>query len=145
MSLIKFKNQEPSLFDRFFENDFFDWSSKNFSSTNTTLPAVNIKETEDAYGVEMSAPGLKKSDFKLELNNNVLTISSEKKSENEEKEGENFTRREFCYESFKRSFTLPDNIKDTDIDATYNNGILSVKIPKKEVSKATNPKVIDVK
>jgi len=110
MSLVKF-NQMPSLLDRFFENDMFDWSNRNYSNTNTTLPAVNIKEDKDGFEVEMSAPGFEKDDFKIELNNSLLTISSEKKLENETKEGQQFTRREFSYQSFSRSFTLPETVE----------------------------------
>jgi len=95
MAIAKFSNQLPSLFDRFFEGDLFDWSNRNFSLTNTTLPSVNIKESNDAFTVEVAAPGFDKSDFKLELNHDLLTISSEKQMENETKEDEQFTRREF--------------------------------------------------
>jgi len=145
MSLVKFSNQMPSLFDRFFENDMFDWSNRNYSNTNTTLPAVNIKEDEDGFEVEMSAPGLDKKDFKIELNNSVLSISSEKKAENETKEGQQFTRREFSYQSFSRSFTLPETAEGEKIKAKYENGILSVSIPKKEEAKPKPVKQIEIK
>ena len=135
----------PSLFDRFFENDMFDWSNRNYSNTNTTLPAVNIKEDEDGFEVEMSAPGLDKKDFKIELNNSVLSISSEKKAENETKEGQQFTRREFSYQSFSRSFTLPETAEGEKIKAKYENGILSVSIPKKEEAKPKPVKQIEIK
>lgn len=135
----------PSLFDRFFENDIFDWSNRNYSNTNTTLPAVNIKEDEGGFEVEMSAPGLEKKDFKIELNNSVLTISSEKKVENETKEEQQFTRREFSYQSFSRSFTLPETAESEKIEAKYENGILSVKIPKKEDAKPKPVKQIEIK
>ncbi|MFA5753027.1 MAG: Hsp20/alpha crystallin family protein [Bacteroidales bacterium] len=145
MSLVRFSNQMPSLFDRFFENDLFDWSNRNYSNTNTTLPAVNIKEDKDGFEVEMSAPGLDKKDFKIELNNSVLTISSEKKVENETKEGQQFTRREFSYQSFSRSFTLPETVEGEKIGAKYENGILSVSIPKKEEAKPKPVKQIEIK
>jgi len=135
MSLVKFSNQMPSSFDRFFENDLFDWSNRNFSSTNTTLPAVNIKENKDGFEVEMSAPGFEKGDFKIELNNSLLTITSEKKSESENKHDHRFTRREFSYQSFSRSFTIPDTVEGDKIEAKYDKGILTVSIPKKEESK----------
>ena len=143
--LVRFSNQMPSLFDRFFENDLFDWSNRNYSNTNTTLPAVNIKEDKDGFEVEMSAPGLDKKDFKIELNNSVLTISSEKKVENETKEGQQFTRREFSYQSFSRSFTLPETVEGEKIGAKYENGILSVSIPKKEEAKPKPVKQIEIK
>ena len=135
----------PSVFDRFFENDMFDWSNRNFSNTNTTLPAVNIKEDEDGFEVEMSAPGFEKGDFKIELNNSLLTISSEKKIENETKDGQQFTRKEFSYQSFSRSFTLPETAEGEKIAAKYENGILSVSIPKKEEAKPKPVKQIEIK
>ncbi len=144
MSLVKYSNQFPTFFDRFFENDLFDWSNKNFSSTNTTIPAVNIKAGDDSFEVEMVAPGFEKSDFKIDLNNNLLTISSEKKVENELKEGEQFTKREFSYQSFSRSFTLPDTADNEKITAKYENGILSISIPKKEEAKPKPPKQIEI-
>ena len=107
MSIVRFSNQFPRLFDRFFEGDMFDWTNRNFSDTNTTLPSVNIRESTEEFAVEMAAPGFSRDDFRIELNNNMLTISSEKKVENETKEGETFTRREFSYQSFCRSFSLP--------------------------------------
>jgi HSP20 family protein len=143
MSLVRF-SQYPSLFDRFFENDLFDWSNRNYSTTNTTLPSVNIKESTEDFEVEVAAPGFNKNDFKIELNNNLLTLSSEKKVDNETKDGQQFTRREFSYQSFSRSFTLP-NIADGDkIGAKYENGILKVTIPKKEEAKPKPAKQISI-
>lgn len=144
MSLVKFSNQFPSLFDRFFDNDMYDWSNKNFSQTNTTLPSVNIKAGTEAFEVEMVAPGFEKADFKIDLNNNMLTISSEKKKEDELKEGEQFTRREFSYQSFSRSFTLPETADNEKISAKYENGILNILIPKKEEAKPKPPKQIEI-
>lgn len=145
MSLVRFSNHVPSLFDRFFEGDLFDWSNRNFSTTNTTLPSVNIKENPDEFKVEVAAPGFEKSDFKLELNHDVLTISSEKQVENETKEDEHFSKREFSYQSFTRSFTLP-NIADSErIDANYDKGILTVSIPKKEEAKPRPSRMIEIK
>lgn len=144
MSLVKFSNQFPTLFDRFFDNDLFDWSNKNFSLTNTTLPAVNIMEDDNSYQVEMAAPSLNKDDFKIELNNDVLTISSEKQTENETKEGQRYTRKEFSYQSFSRSFTLPDSVDSDKIKAKYENGILKVTIPKREDAKPRPVKQISI-
>lgn len=132
---MRFNPQLPSLFDRFFDTELFDWSNRNFSNTNTTLPSVNIKEDADGFEVEMAAPGLSKDDFKITLNNHVLSISSEKKFENETKSGQAFTRREFSYQSFCRSFTLPQTVESDKIAAWYENGILKVAIPKREESK----------
>lgn len=144
MSLIKFSNQFPDLFDRFFDNDLFDWSNRNYSSTNTTLPSVNVKEDPNGFEVEMAAPGFEKTDFRVSLNKNLLTISSERKVENETNEGQRFTRREFSYQSFSRSFTLPEVVQQDDITAKYENGILKVRIPKKEDAKPKPPKQIEI-
>jgi HSP20 family protein len=135
MSLVKFSNQFPALFDHFFENDLYDWSNRHFSTTETTLPSVNIKESADEFEVELAAPGFVKSDFSIELNHDMLTISSEKKVENEIKEGQQFARREFSYQSFSRSFTLPHTVDNDKIKGRYENGILRVSIPKKEEAK----------
>ena len=138
----RFVNQDVSLFDRLFNNDMFN---RDFSETNTTLPSVNIKETEDKFGVEVAVPGFDKSDFNIELNNNELTISSEKKEENEQKEGERYTRREFSYQAFRRSFTLPNIVDGDKISAQYNDGVLHVDIPKREEAKPKPVRQIDVK
>lgn len=145
MSLVKFSNTMPSLFDRFFDNEMFDWSNRHFSDTNTTLPAVNIREDHDGFEVEMSAPGLDKKDFNIELNNNTLTISSEKKSENETEDDQYFTKREFSYQSFSRSFTLPNMVEGEKISAKYDSGILKIQIPKKEEAKPKPAKQIEIK
>ena len=145
MSLVRFSNQYPSLFDRFFENDLFDWSNKNFSSTNTTLPSVNIKENDEGFEVEVAAPGFSKADFKIEQERDTLIISSDKQVDNETKEGQQFTRREFSYQSFSRSFTLPNTADSEKIAAKYENGILKVTIPKKEEAKPKPAKVIEIK
>lgn len=144
MALVRFSNQYPSLFDRFFDNDLFDWSNRNFSTTNTTLPSVNIKETPDDFEVEMAAPGLSKNDFKIELVHDVLTISSEKEIVNETKEDQHFTQREFSYQSFNRSFTLPNTADSEKIRAKYENGILKVTIPKKESTRPKPAKQIQI-
>jgi len=144
MSLVRFSNQLPSVFDRFFEGDLFDWSNRNFSLTNTTLPSVNIKQNADAFNVEVAAPGFNKGDFKLKLDHDLLTISSEKKVEQENKEGEQFTKREFSYQSFTRSFTLPNTADGERIEASYDNGILSITIPKKEEAKPKPSREIEI-
>jgi Molecular chaperone (small heat shock protein) len=144
MSLVRFSNQLPTMFDRFFEGDLFDWSNRNFSLTNTTLPSVNIKENSNEFKVEVAAPGFDKGDFKLELNHNLLTVSSEKKVENETKEDEQFTKREFSYQSFSRSFTLPNTADGERIEANYENGILQINIPKKEEAKPRPARTIEI-
>lgn len=144
MSLVRFTNQVPSVFDRFFEGDLFDWSNRNFSLTNTTLPSVNIKENTDEFKVEVAAPGFDKNDFKLQLDHETLTISSEKKLENETKDGERFTKREFSYQSFSRSFSLPQTADGDRIQANYENGILVVSIPKREEAKPKPSRMIEI-
>lgn len=130
----------PTIFDDFFK----DWSLSNFSNTDTTLPAVNIRENEDEFIVEVAAPGMEKTDFKIDLDNNVLTISSEKTVENNETK-DDYTRKEYSYQSFKRSFNLPRNIVDKEkIEATYKNGELQIVIPKMEEAKPKPKRLIEV-
>lgn len=128
--------------DEMFNTDLPSVFTSNFN-TGISLPKVNIKETEDAYFVEMAVPGLKKSDFHINLDNQLLSISTEVKVDNEQKE-ENYTRREFGYSSFKRSFTLPETIDDTKIDASYKDGILSIKLPKKEEARRKPSRAIKI-
>ena len=125
-------NYFPTFFYRYWNIDLTDWNLTNFSSSNSSLPAVNVKETKDEYFIEVAAPGMGKDDFKISLHNNVLTVSSEKKEEkNEEKQ--NYTRQEFSYQSFQRSFTVPENnVKSNRIEAAYNQGILKITLPKRE-------------
>jgi HSP20 family protein len=147
MSLVKRENYLPTwsgFFNDFLNRDWYDWTNQNYSQTNTTIPSVNIKETEDEFEVEMAAPGMKKEDFRIELNNSVLAISSEKQSGDEIKDGKNVTRREFSYQSFSRSFALPAIVETDRITAKYENGIVRVNIPKKEELKPKPLKQIQV-
>jgi len=128
--------------DSFFNNELPSVFNSNFN-TGMTLPKVNIKETGDAYVVEMAVPGLKKSDFQIDLDNHVLSISTEMKEENEQKE-DNYTRREFGYSSFKRTFTLPDSVDDSKIDAKYVDGILNIHLPKREEAKQKPARTIKI-
>lgn len=144
MSLVRLSNQFPSLFDRFFDNNMLDWSNRHYSETNTTLPSVNIKEDADAYHVEMAAPGFEKGDFMIEIDNDMLTISSEKKMENETNEAGGYSKQEFSYQSFCRSFTLPSTVENEKISAKYENGILYIEIPKREEAKPKPAKVIAI-
>ena len=138
-------NTFPNLFDDLFSRDLFDWNNSNFSTTGTTLPAVNVKETPESFVVEMAAPGMKKEDFKVELNNNLLTISSEQKSEQEEKDNDRYTRKEFSYQSFQRSFQLSREAVDADnIQAKYENGVLHLTIPKREEVKQKPSRLINI-
>lgn len=147
MSLVKRKgwvfNDMPTLFNDFLTRDFWDWGLSNNSSTNTTIPAINVKETNDNFEVEVAAPGMTKKDFKIELNGNMLTISSEK--QNDWQENEKYARREFSYQSFQRTFQLPKDVVDEDkIQAKYENGLLHLTIPKKEHAKQRPPRMIEI-
>lgn len=123
----------PSVVDKFFEGNLMDWDTWNFAGSNSTLPAVNVKENNEEFILDVAAPGLAKNDFKVNYNNGRLVISSEKESKSEDKDGEKVTRREFSYQSFQRSFTVPENIVNADkISANYNEGILHVVLPKRE-------------
>jgi len=131
MKLIK-RNDDwgfPSVWEDFFNNDLFDLPA--MASRGATVPAVNINETDKEFELELAAPGLKKSDFKVNIDRNVLTVSTEKKEEKEEK-GKNFTRKEFSYNSFSRSFTLPESVNQDKIDAQYTDGVLKLVLPKKD-------------
>ena len=134
------------MLDDFFTNDLFDWKMKNFSLTDTTLPAVNIKELDEKYLVELAAPGMKKEDLKINVEGQMLRISCDKSHENkEEDEDKKYMRREFSYQSFMRSFTLPKTVDADKIVASYRDGILSLEIPKKEEAKPKPVKVINIK
>ncbi|MEM7381811.1 MAG: Hsp20/alpha crystallin family protein [Bacteroidota bacterium] len=121
--------------DHFWKEDHNGWSS--------SVPAVNVSEGKDAFTLELAAPGLSKKDFKVNVDNGLLSISSERKSENEDKQ-ENYTRKEFSYQSFTRSFSLPDTIEANKIKANYANGLLQVALPKKEEKQLTAKKDIIV-
>lgn len=129
-----------SMFNRFFDEDVPGLFSKEFKGT---VPAVNIKENKDNYEISVAAPGLNKEDFRVNVKDNMLTISSEKEDEKEDK-GDEFTRREFSYSSFNRTFTLPDSVKQDKIEARYEDGILKIDIPKKEESKEKPAKEIKI-
>src|SRR6478609_5775939 len=118
----------PSLFDDFFTpwNQWFD--SGSLLERKTTVPAVNVKEDKDHYTVSLAVPGLKKEDFKIDIEANMLTIRSEKE-ESDEKQDEKFTRKEFNYYSFCRSFTLPEDVKQDAIDARYEDGVPNIRLP----------------
>lgn len=136
MTLLKFKNEIPAstahvfppmndLFSEFFDgmvtNDFKRWNT----------PAVNIMENDDQFKIQMAAPGMNKDEFKISVNDNTLNISVEKKSENHEST-DRFTRKEFSFGSFSRSFTLPELVNVDEIHASYENGIMTVALPKLE-------------
>lgn len=136
----------PSLFDDFFRRDWLDSSLANWKASGATLPAVNVKESNDDFQIEVAAPGMTRDDFKVELDNNVLTISSEREQKNEEKDEKgNYTRREFSYQSFQRSFSLPESkVLGDKISARYSDGILYVTVPKSEDAKVKPAKQIAI-
>jgi HSP20 family protein len=149
MTLVKrngsLLNPLPTLFDDFFNRDLFNWNNSNFSDTQTTIPAVNIKETAENYEVEVAAPGMTKQDFKVQLDGNALTISSEKSHQTEEKDGERYSRKEFSYQSFQRTFNLQKDVVDVEkIEARYDNGLLHLMIPKKDEVKQKPPRLIQI-
>jgi len=146
MALVKFSNGTPSrsvdtwtnnLFESLFNDSFI---SDRFTSR---VPAVNIAETSEAYQIELAAPGLEKGDFKINVDKDVLTISAEKKSESVD-ENKKYSKREYSYTSFTRSFTLPDSIDHNKIDANYKDGVLAVTVGKKEEAKVAS-RLIEVK
>ena len=147
-SLIKQDRDLLPAFSRdFFDTDLFNLPSF-FQGDGARLkwpdiPSVNIVENNKDYRIEVAAPGLEKKDFKIEVDNGILTIRSEKKKE-EKEEKENYRRREFSYQSFSRSFDLPENSVPDKIGAHYSNGILTVTLPKKEITVSKPKKEIQV-
>jgi HSP20 family protein len=138
-------NSLPMIFDDFLGRDFLPLGLSNFSDTNTSIPAVNIKETADRYEVEVAAPGMNKDDFKIELDGNTLMISSEKTNAYEQREEERFYRKEFSYQSFQRTFNLRKDVVDSEkIEAKYDKGVLQLMIPKKEEAKQKPPRMIQI-
>lgn len=114
-----------SVFDNLFNDSFMT------DRLVTRIPAVNITETPEAYSIELAAPGLQKSDFKINVDKNIISISVDKKEENEVNE-KTYSKKEYSYSSFTRSFTLPDTVDYSNIEAAYTDGVLDVKVGKKE-------------
>ncbi|MBB5439383.1 HSP20 family protein [Pedobacter sp. AK017] len=142
MTLVKFNPQKNNtlmpgfndVFDSIFNDTFFA------DRMVTRVPAANISESGDHYHVELAAPGLKKEDFKISLERNVLNISVEKRTEDKQ-EQRNYAKREYSYSSFVRSFTLPESADENGIQASYNEGILAIDIPKREEAKAISRQI----
>ena len=132
MKLVRFNSQLPTLFDKFFNDDFNVTLGRDFSNH---IPAVNIKENENDFSIELAAPGLSKEDFKLNVEHDVLTISAEKKTEGEKAE-DAYSRKEFSFSSFKRSFKLPKSVDGNAIEANYKDGIVYITVPKTAEAKA---------
>ncbi|UOE48783.1 Hsp20/alpha crystallin family protein [Mucilaginibacter sp. SMC90] len=143
MTLVKFNNNNRNntllpgfndVFESIFNDTFFN------DRMITRVPAVNISESENSYHVELAAPGLKKEDFKLNLERNQLTISVEQQSEQNDSQ-KSYNKREYSYSSFVRSFTLPDSADHSQIDASYTDGILHIDIAKREEAKAVRRQI----
>ncbi|MFO0414174.1 MAG: Hsp20/alpha crystallin family protein [Bacteroidota bacterium] len=140
---VKRTEQLPALFEDFFKpwREWFDGGWERVA----TIPSVNVSESENAYKITLAAPGLNKEDFKVNVEGDLITISAEKSSRKEEKD-DKYTRKEYNYTSFSRTFTLPENIKSEKIDARYENGELMISLPKLVVeNKATAHKKIEIK
>lgn len=135
------KRSMPSLVDEFFGRNLLD-NVFDFN-TGVSTPSVNIVEGKDSFRIEVAAPGLSKDDFKIDLHNNVLTISSEKEEKKEEKD-EQFMRREFSYASFSRSFTLPNTADMEKISASHKDGVLNIDIPKRDEAKEKPKRMIKI-
>jgi HSP20 family protein len=129
--------------DPFFR-DFFGGGLQNYSPIRTTLPSANVKETKDDYKIELAVPGMSKEDFKVSMDGDMLSISSEKTEESGDQSEENYNRREFSYQSFYRTFRLPKASESDKIQAKYKDGILHVTIPKKEEAKQKEPRLIEI-
>ncbi len=142
MNLIKRNTLPfPSIIDEFLKPDWLG-GMQNFGAN---VPAVNIKESETEFAVELAAPGKKKEDFNIEVDENVLTISAEAKNERQEKDEKGrYTRREFSYSSFKRAFTLPETVNEADIKASYEDGVLHITLPKREEALPKPKRMIEI-
>lgn len=146
MNLIKRNpdNWLPSVFDDMLKNDWLGGTT-GVNRVGTSIPAVNIQENEENFIVEVAAPGKAKEDFKIELNNDVLTISSEEKKEKEVTETSGrYTRKEFSYSTFRRAFSLPESVDNGKIGASYRNGVLEITLPKKEEAKVQPKRMIEI-
>lgn len=139
LALRKTRSMIPSVMSdlldtgRFFTPDVFDFDTDLLNLSNASVPSVNIIENPGDFKIELAAPGMERKDFKIEIDNKSLIISAEKKEEKKE-DTENYKRREFSYNAFNRSFDLPENVIVDKIDAKYENGILHMSLPKKEVT-----------
>jgi len=135
----------PSVFHDFFKpwDKWFDTNGGSLARM-LTVPAVNITEKQDHYEISLGVPGMKKNDFNIDVEGNMLTISAETEEEREKKD-ERHTRREFSYTSFSRSFTLPEGVVRDKIDASYENGMLKLVVPKTEEARKPASKHITVK
>ncbi|GAB3552986.1 Hsp20/alpha crystallin family protein [Spirosoma fluminis] len=145
MNSVMRSNNIPSLIENFFGRDINDFFNPA-TAAMYNVPAVNVVEHSDGFRIEVAAPGLKKENFKLSLNHTNLTISAyqETQKEEQEKSMEKYTRREFSYSSFQRTFTLPGSVDADAIQASYNDGVLTINLPKREEAKVKPPRQIEI-
>lgn len=142
-ALAKVSERMPFVFDEFFK-PWNEWFDAGFTGRTMNIPAVNITEQKDEFMVSLAVPGMKKDDFKIDVDGNMLTISSEME-ENFEEKGKKFTRKEYNYSTFSRTFTLPEEINKEKIEAKYEDGVLKIALPRKEEAKKLTAKHIAVK
>ena len=141
MNLIRKQNPFfPSLVDELFNQD----RRVRTSSISSTTPAVNLIEQDTQFLIELAAPGNKKEDFEIEIEDGILSISSSSNKEDNTSEKETFTRHEFSYNSFRRSFTIPESVDVSSIEATYNEGVLVIKLLKLEEALPQPKKLITI-
>ncbi len=133
-----------SLVDDFFNQSLFNWTGRGSSSVRNSIPSANIEETDKLYCIDLAVPGMKKSDFRIELNNHVLSVQTEREDEEQQTYDGTFKRREFSYQSFYRTFRLPEWVDVDTINATYNDGILRIEVEKKSGDSSRECKLISV-
>ena len=150
MKLIRKSNNlfpvVPGFFDDFILKDLAEWFDADHFKNGVSMPAANIRESEDKFEVELAIPGMNKNDLKIELDQDVLTISAERKDQKEaEDKRDNYFKKEFSYQSFERKFSLPVNTVDSDhIKASYQNGILQIDLPKRDEVKPKPSRLISI-
>lgn len=143
-ALTKVKTTFPTFFDDLLSKRWNEWlDDKGLLQRTLTIPAVNIEESNNHYKASMAVPGMEKDDFRIDIDGDVLTISAEKEQKKEENE-KKYTRKEYNYSSFSRSFTLPEEVQKDSIDAKYSNGVLELILPKREETKNKQSKKIVV-
>jgi HSP20 family protein len=141
-AIAKVTERMPTLFDDFFK-PWNGWFGSNDWPKAMNMPSVNISEEKDHYMVSLAVPGLKKDDFKIDIDGNMLTISSEKEQNKEDKD-KKYTRKEYSFSSFSRSFSLPEEINKEKITAKYEEGVLKISLPRNENVKKLSAKHIAV-
>lgn len=145
MTLIRYNDFMPRFFDDNFTKELDQWFGFNKKEAESFTPAVNVKEEKDAYQIEVAVPGMKKEDFKVEIDHDLLKISARQEDKKEEKEDGKYTRREFRYHAFERSFRLPKNeVNGDNIRARYEDGILYLNLPKREEAKEKPARLIEI-